>query len=63
MVGMGNVKIPDPNHKIPNPTHYVQVYLKSTTVTFFPALTRYTDAGLSFFVTLILFNYVHACLL
>ena len=55
-----NVKMPDlPNHKFPNPTHC----LKSTTLTFFSALTRYTDAGLSFFVTFILFNYAHACLL
>ena len=55
-----NVKMPDlPNHTFPNPTHYVQVHLKSL----FSALTRYTDAGLSFFVTFILFNYVHACLL
>ena len=31
-----NVKMPDlPNHKFPNPTHYVQVHLKSTTLTFF----------------------------
>ena len=40
MVGMGhighNVKMPDlPNHKFPNPTHYVQVHLKLTTLTFF----------------------------
>ena len=28
----------------------------------FSALTRHTDAGLSFFVTFILFNYAHACL-
>ena len=66
MVGMAighNVKMPDlPNHKFPNPTHYVQVHLKSTTLTF-SALTRYTDAGLFFFVTFILFNYAHACLL
>ena len=31
-----NVKMPDlPNHKFPNPTHYVQVHLKSITLTFF----------------------------
>ena len=37
MVGiMGHRKMPDlPNHKFPNPTHYVQVHLKSTTLTFF----------------------------
>ncbi len=30
-----NVKMPYlPNHKFPNPTHYVQVHLKSTTLTF-----------------------------
>ena len=29
------VIMPDlPNHKFPNPTHYVQVHLKSTTLTF-----------------------------
>ena len=68
MVGMSHrpqyKKMPDlPNHKFPNPTHYVQVHLKSTILTFFSALTSYTDAGLSFFVTFILFNYAHACLL
>ena len=31
-----NVKMSDlPNHKFPNPTHYVQVHLKLTTLTFF----------------------------
>ena len=54
-----NVKMPDlPNHKFPNPTHYVQVHLKSTTLTF-SALTSYTDAGLSLFVEHSFFSIMH----
>ena len=54
-----NVKMPDlPNHKFPNPTHYVQVHLKSATLTF-SALTSYTDPGLSLFVEHSFFSIMH----
>ena len=52
-----------PNHKFPNPTHYVQVHLKSTTLTF-SALTSLHRCRTVFLCrTFILFNYAHACLL
>ena len=37
---------------------YVQVHLKSTTLTF-SALTSYTDAGLSFFIEHSFFSIMH----
>ena len=61
MVGMGHrPQCNNTNHQFPNPTHYVQVHLKSTTLTFF----SFDHECRTVFLrrTFILFNYAHACL-